>query len=300
MKTIKTIITTFVLACAVTLTQAQVNIIENFDTNPIGGGTWYFNVGDNSNSQYNWANTAPAYTGDSNGSLTLNADGTLPTAYFQRPLGATLDKSTSFTLSSTFSLNTVSTDGFLQYAFGLVNSATTTNAARTSAGTYDSIEWNYFPTNNGFGTGPTVQQVAWASSPAPYANLFAGFDNTWDLTLNNGQLYQSVLDYNSVTMLLNLSTFTVAGDGSLTLLGNSPAIDLSSATGFSVDSLAIMTYNDGFGTLDGQITFQQISVTSPIPEPQTYLMMLLGVALLLIKHFRKKAKLVLIPVNNIG
>ncbi len=78
--------------------------------------------------------------------------------------------------------------------------------------------------------------------------------------------------------MLALTMQQVNADSSLTtLVTGVPALDLSGLSpSFAVDSLAIMAYADGFNgdpssspqtALVGDMSIQQIAVSSPVPEP---------------------------------
>ncbi|MDL5050730.1 PEP-CTERM sorting domain-containing protein [Oscillatoria amoena NRMC-F 0135] len=292
--------------------KSQVNIVEDFSSDPIGT-TWTFGFGDNSNSQYSWANTAPAYTGDSNGSLTVLFDSSLPTARLQRNLGQSFDSTQSFTLSTVFSFSVVNApnDQFMQFAFGLVDSAATGGSrtgnffTSTPADTFSSIEFNYFPNATAFG-GPTLQQVAIGGEAFPGAEIFdnwaLGFGAAYDVTLPQATLLQADLIFDSFSQMLDLNLYTVNGDGSLSFFASVPSVNTSAlAPSFAFDSMAIMAYFDEYTTpmdpsLVGAMTFQHMSFTTPIPEPGTWLLLSVGLVCLLVcrKKFAVSAKTVAI------
>src|ERR1043166_7436961 len=52
---------------------ASVSLTENFSSNPFApGGIWSFGIGDNSNNQFAWTNSTPAYVGDAGGELDVH------------------------------------------------------------------------------------------------------------------------------------------------------------------------------------------------------------------------------------
>jgi len=280
---------------------ASVSFTENFSSNPFAPvGNWSFGIGDNSNGQFAWTNTPPAYTGDASGELDVYLNSPLPTVRFQRPLGVTLTDTNSFTLSVVFSFNILSAPGDQQMdiAFGLVNSSTTGGDSTGSATNYTSdnvfstVEFEYFPNVSSLYGGPSLiptvfgaqepGEDAFANSAAIYGYATDLGDHTSGVTaLPQNVTLQAILAYSGATKTLAITMNQVNPDGSLTLLDTEvPPLDLV-ANGydtnfpFVVDTLAIMAYNDGFTdpsdpSLVANLQFQRLSFWSPAPQPPSY------------------------------
>ncbi len=300
-----------VVLVAALVTQAFA-LTEDFSSNPFGN--WSFGVGDNSNSQFTWNSAAPAvYTGDAVGSLSVHLDSSLPTARFQRPLGATVTDTDSFTLKTRFSFDVTSagSSDFMQLAFGLVNSSLTggnrtgTMPSFGDATTFHTVEFNYFPNVSTFG-GPTLSPAVFGAQKGgsdAFGNFAAYFLSEADLgdnTIGVTALPQSVtleasLNYNGATKSLALTMNRVEPDGSLTPLNiEQPPLSLTTLPPFAnydagfpfaVDALAIMAYRDAADfvpasvSLVADLTFQQFEfATALVPEPGLAGLLVLGSA----------------------
>jgi hypothetical protein len=277
---------------------AALNVSSDFTTNPFTSG-WTFGVGNNSNNQFTWDQT--------NHALDVHVDSSLPTARLDLSLGTVLNMNTDFTITSRFSftVTTAASDEAMQFAFGLVNHSlsggdrTGSSANFGSDNVFNSVEFNYFPNvSPTYGTGRTLTPAVFGAQSAggdAFSNFASVFGSGSDLgdnvspainALPQSTLLQATLNYSASTQLLTLTLQQVNGDSSLTTLQTGvPALSLASLSpGFSVDSLAIMAYHDGFngdpnydpnGTaLVGDMAFQQIGVTSPAPEPGAGLLLI--------------------------
>ncbi len=310
------------LAATTQLAGAAINIVENFDTNPFSpAGPWSFAGDASQTSRFVYDGmAAPAYTGDSIGELTVFLDSSQPTIRLERSLGATLTQATSFSLTARFSfaITSAPSDQFMSISFGLVNQATTgfdrtgSNFDFMSDDVFDSVEVSYFPNVSPFG-GPNLTPTIFGGQVPDgdaFANVAADFESTANLgdnttgikELPQGATLQFTLDYTAASRVFTLTTQRVEADGSLTLLDTENApIDLDMPPGFSsydtarpfsVDALSIMAYRDGFTTasdpsLIAELTFQQITLSSPVPEPASALLLALGFASLSWKRRRR-------------
>lgn len=274
------------------------NVSSNFSTDPLTGGLWSFGAGSNVNSQFAW---------DSGGSsLLVHVDSSLPTARLDLPIGATLTTGTDFTLTCRFSFKVTSApfNGGMQFAFGLVNHSLTRDN-RTglptdpfypdpgSTNVFNTVEFNYFPSQGTFG-GPTLTPSVFGAQNGG-GDAFGNFASVFGLgsrlddniapaitALPQDTLLLATLGYSAATQMLSLTMQQVNPDLSLTTLDTGvPALSLSSlAPSFAVDSLAIMTYADGYASsptaLVGDMNIRQIAVSSPVPEPSAALLLLCG------------------------
>jgi hypothetical protein len=277
---------------------SALDVSSDFSTNPFTSG-WTFGAGSNSNNQFTWD--------QANHALDVHVDSSLPTARLDLSLGTVLNKNTDFTITSRFSftITTAANDEAMQLAFGLVNHSLTGGDRTGSPADYGSdnvfntVEFNYFPNiSPTYGTGRTLTPVVFGAQSAggdAFSNFASVFGSGSDLgdnvapaikALPQSTLLQATLSYSASTQLLTLTLQQVNGDNSLTTLETDvPALSLASLNpGFSVDSLAIMAYHDGFnddplsdpnGTaLVADMTIQQIGVMSPAPEPGAGLLLI--------------------------
>lgn len=289
-------------------TLASVSFTEDFSTNPFV--VWSFGIGsgDPSTNRFVWnSSAASAYTGDPVGALDVHLDSSLPTVRLQRPLGVTVTDANDFLLKARFSFTVTGapTNQSMQIAFGLVNSSLTGGNRTGSDGvfidddTFHTVEFNYFPQISTFSsppTGPTLSPAVFgAHKPGndAFGNFAAYFLSEADLHDNTNGIHElpqnvtleAALAYSSATKTFTLTMRQVNGDNSTTLLEtevppmslvNLPAFGTYDTNfPFSVDSLAIMAYRDGFTTtnnpsLVADITFQRLSFYASPPEPPSY------------------------------
>ncbi len=282
-----------ILMLTLSASRAAINVSSDFSTNPLTGGGWSFGVGNNSNTQFAWNQPT--------NSLRVHLDSSLPTVRLDLPIGATLTTGTDFTLTSRFSFTVTSApdNQGMQLAFGLVNHALTggdrtgTPANFGSDNVFSTVEFNYFPNvSPAFFSGRTLTpavfgaQIPGNDAFSNFASIFGPGSDLGDnvapavTELPQSTLLQATLDYTAATKMLALTMQRVNADLSLTPVETGvPALDLSfiSPT-FSVDSLAIMAYQDGFNSgppaLVADMDIRQIRVASPVPEPASAVLLL--------------------------
>jgi len=262
------------------------DLVETFASNPLNPGSgWTFGVGSNANSQFSWDSTTS--------SLDVHVDSSLPTARFDTPLGTTFTGSTDFTLTARFSFTVTSAPGDqdMQFAFGLTNSATT-GGDRTgsysnfsSDNTFNTVEYDYFPNVSPLYGGPTLSPSVFGAQSGgndAFSNFASVFGPSSLLTGNplpTAQELQATLAYSALGQTLTLTIQQVNADNSLTLLDVVPLSTSGLDPTFSVDTLSIMAYNDGFTdssepSLVGDMSFQRLEV---VPEPSTTGLLAMGV-----------------------
>lgn len=213
-------------------------------------------------------------------------------------------------------------------AFGLTNAATTgmdrSGAWTGDRDTFDSVEWDFFPNRSTFGW-PTLQQTVIGPQTGDVDSMFANFaanfdqddaiDGGYDTTLSQEMAAGSghplegnpwglpldtpmeiVMGYDAASTSVSMQvrdagTGQVLVDRATTL----PDLDITnpiggfgSASGFTVDTLSITNYQDGwaFGgpTLVAEVEYDRVwfaeTATPPVSEPGTALCSLAGLALL--------------------
>jgi len=277
-------------------------VSDNFSVNPLTSGAWLFGVGSNVNNQFSW----------SPGALNVHLDSSMPTARIDRPLGVTLSDSTSFQLSARFSFHITSApaDQAAQFSFGLTNHALTggdrtgTLASFTSDNTFSTVEFDYFPNVSPSFGGPTLSPAVFGASTggdafSNFASIFGDASNLGShpppgiTALPQDTTLEAHLAYDGSSKTATLTMFQVSGLGVLSQLNTGPLVLDLGAFGsgydptdpFSLDTLSIMSYQDGFTTSDapslvGDVTYQSISLTL-VPEPSTAVLALLAGALFL-------------------
>lgn len=303
-------VATLAVSVLLSLPAAAASLVEDFSANPFG--SWTYGVGSNVSNQFVYSASAPAaWTGDAVGQLDVHLDSNLPTVRLQRALGVTLTDTDSFTLSTRFAMNVLaaSANSSMQVAFGLVNSSLT-GGDRTGTGTnyssdnvFHTVEFNYFPSVTFFG-GPTLTPAVFGAQKSggdAFGNFAASFDTTPGIPQN--VVLDAILNYNGATHVLNLTVNQVAPNGSVTLVQSTVPMSLITPPGFSnydtnfpwsVDSLAIMGYQDGFNqsvvdpSLQADLQFQRFEFITPVPEPATPA--LFGVAATLVALARARQR----------
>ena len=298
-----------ILMLALTASLGAINVVSDFSINPLTSGGWSFGVGNNSNSQFAWNQPTS--------SLRVHLDSSLATVRLDLPIGATLTTGTDFTLTSRFSFTVTSAldNQGMQLAFGLVNhtgtggNRTGTSANFSSDNVFSTVEFNYFPNVSPlYGSGRTLTPAVFGAQSGggdAFSNFASIFGSGSDLgdnvspaitELPQSTLLQATLNYTAATKMLMLTMQQVNANLSLTTLETGvPALVLSfiSPT-FSVDSLAIMAYQDGFNSgapaIVADMDFRQIGVASPAPEPASAVLLLsTGGVLALCRRRRKPA-----------
>jgi hypothetical protein len=284
------------LALSFTTSLEALTMSSDFSNNPLTGGGWSYGVGSNANNQLTWTGS----------SLQVHVDSSKPTVRLDLPIGTTLTTGTDFTLTCKFSFSVMSapSNQSMQFAFGMVNH-TVTGGNRTglpsdppypafgSSNVFSTVEFNYFPNVSPTYGGPTLTPSVFGAQSGggdAFNNFTSVFGPGSDLGDNTGSaitalpqttLLLATLAYTASTKMLALTMQQVNGDSSLTTLQTDvPALDLSFVNPtFAVDSLAIMSYADGFTStsapsLVGDMDIRQIAVSTPAPEPATAVLLL--------------------------
>jgi len=289
-----------ILALAFSPKLRAIDVVSTFATNPFAPGGWTFGAGNNSNNQFTWD--------QANSALDVHMNSSLPTARIDLPIGTTLTMSTDFTMTTIFSMNIISapSDQQMELAFGLVNHSMTggdrtgSNANPSSDNVFDTVEFNYFPNISPLYGGPTLTPTVFGAQYSNYdafSNFNSVFGPTSDLNGNSlpqSQSLEATLAYTAATESLVLTLSQINANNSLTTLDTVP-LDVSVVDPtFSVDSLAIMAYGDGYTTsgdpsLVANMAIQQIGVVTPSPEPASAGLFLLGAGGMLMLRKRRRA-----------
>lgn len=227
---------------------------EDFSNSPFVEDGGRFSVIGPGIDQFFYQVDEPAFTGDPAGSLVVYYDSARPTTRFSAPLGISVTDEDTFSFGAIMAIQRdgyfPSPFGFMEIAFGLTNSETTREDRTGSledfaADTFDMVEFDYFPNATFFG-GPFVTIAVFGAAPVNN-DAFGNFVFTsgeFFLPLDTPLFIQ--VDYNGVTTAATVSISEISGDGSLTELvtGISPLNIFN--TGFSVDTISISAYKDGW------------------------------------------------------
>jgi hypothetical protein len=294
------------LAAASLAAPASTLISENFADNPVTAGR-------------------AAVKGDDTrfffqpGKVTAHYDTKKPTAMLLWNFGGTLDQSTDFSFSATFTIKSLTTDPFAnaQIAFGLVNSATTGDNRSGGPGFSDGVNSNdiatfdYFPNNSPFFDSVTLVPTVVASpdpSFGPFDALHSVF-GTESVITDPGEVgilalnttFTGTVSYLASQRLLTLTLADAAGallninnvgdagapvhDGDVTTIRSV----LPAGTLFSADRFGIQLWQDfsddagfttpGVTTLLGDVEFTQLTLTASAVPEPTTLTLIAGVLL---------------------
>lgn len=238
---------------------------EDFSDSPFVGDGGRFSIVGPGEDQFIHQLDNPAFAGDPMGSLVVHYDSAEPTTRFSAPLGVTVTDEDSFSFGTIMTIQSddyfPSPFGFMEIAFGLINSETTGEDRTGSfedfaADTFDMVEFDYFPNATFFG-GPFVTVAVFG---APVTNdAFGNFVVTsgeFSLPLDTPLFIQ--VDYDGATTTVTVSVSKIAADGSLTGLvtGTSPLNIFNTGIpwapgligGLSVDTISISAYKDGWNS----------------------------------------------------
>jgi len=201
------------------------------------------------------ASTAAKYPSESPGSLLARLDSTLPTTRAAAPLGASYTDRDDFVFGAVFTIRaadfTADPFGFHPMAFSLINS-TTTGFNRTGSlsdfrsDAFDTIDVAYFPQVSPFFGGPFLSPAVFGSAVSDDA--FADFTfGSAAFEFLPGAAYLVTAEHHAAERKLIVTVYGFGAGGlPVALPGGRVVADLSTLTGFSVDTLAIPAYEDGF------------------------------------------------------
>ncbi len=265
---------------------------EDFGDSPFTGDGGDFMIEGPGTDQFEFLPAAPvAFSGDPVGALAVHFDSLRQSTRFRAPVGVAVTETDSFSLGGIMTIQgsgfNADPNGFMQIAFGLINSSTT-GLDRTgdfsdfAADTFDMVEFDYFPNASALFGGPFVSQLVLGEAVGGDAfNNVAFSSGEFALPLDTPLRIE--LHYDGMTSVLTLMVDQIAVNGSLTPLATGvKPLDIFAPPGgfavpieggFTVDTIAISAYFDGFtaGTpsVEGTIVFDLLFAAFPDDEALT-------------------------------
>ncbi|MBI3449592.1 MAG: hypothetical protein HY049_11845 [Acidobacteria bacterium] len=201
------------------------------------------------------ASTAAKFPSDASGSLVERFDSTHPSTRAVAALGASYTEADDFVFGAILSIRAAGfeTDpfGFHPITFSLINSQTTGfnrtgNVADFRSDTFDTIDVAYFPQVSPFFGGPFLSPAVYGSAVSDDAFADFTFSST-QFELLPGATYLVTAEHSAADRSLVVTVYGLGAGGlPVAIPGGRTVVDLSILTGFSVDSVAITAYEDGF------------------------------------------------------
>ena len=230
-------------------------LIEDFHHDPTTRLFRRFGVQGPGAAQFVHEDSAPRFRGDWSGSLAVTYDSLAPTSrYYARfPMGFTQDDDFVFGAILTIRSEGFAPDpsGFHPIAFSLFN-ASTTGDDRTgdlsnfASDTFDTVEFSYFPNVSPFFGGPFLSPDVFGSAVGADAFLSFAFASV-PLALAPGNTYLVEMEHDAVARTLTTTLHRLhPHGGAIPVEGGAVVVDVSSIDAFSVDSIGISAYHDGF------------------------------------------------------
>jgi hypothetical protein len=199
--------------------------------------------------------TRPKFPTDPKGSFVAHVDSTLATARAVAPLGAAYSDQDEFAFGAVFTIRAAGFEadpsGFHPIAFSLINSVTT-GFNRTGSlsdfrsDTFDTIDVAYFPQVSPLFGGPFLAPAIFGEPVSDDAFADFAFGSA-SVELLPGASYLLTAEHHPMQRQLVITAYGIGAQGRLVPLpGGRVVADISTLAGFSVDTLALPLYEDGF------------------------------------------------------
>ncbi len=199
--------------------------------------------------------TPAKYPSESIGSLLARLDSTLPSTRAAAPLGAAYTEQDDFVFGAVFTIRSAGFEadpfGAHPITFSLINSSTTGfnrtgNLNDFRSDTFDELDFAYFPQISPFFGGPFLSPAVFGSAVSDDAFAdFAFASATFEYL--PGATYLVTVEHRAAERKLIVTTYGFGAGGlPVAVPGGRVVVDLSNLSGFSVDTLAITAYEDGF------------------------------------------------------
>ncbi|MSR65595.1 MAG: hypothetical protein EXS18_07435 [Verrucomicrobiae bacterium] len=270
--------------------------VEDFSTDPVTGGRFSVPAGDASRFVY------------SGGTLTAEYNTVLPTAKYLHALGQSFTQNDPFTMIFDLKINGAGffadPNEFAQIAVGAANLATTGNdrPGGVNGNAYNTVTADYFPNISPFFDSETLSPTVITTSNNPsyfsHVNFTFGSETAiqseFPSRLPLDQVMRFLLNYNPVGKVLTLSVSTNGTPLAINTTGSvGGSFDsdpttiqtfLDGSAAFNLDSVGLLLWNDTFAGCCGgsgtsvvaNIEFSRVEFSSPIPEMQSALGIILG------------------------
>jgi len=201
------------------------------------------------------ASTPAKHPSDSQGSLVAHLDSTHPTVRAAVALGAAYTDQDDFVFGAVFTIRAQGFEadpfGFHPITFSLVNSQTTGfnrtgNLGDFRSDAFDTIDVAYFPQVSPFFGGPFLSPAVFGSAVSHDAFADFAFGSA-SFEFLPGASYLVTAEHHASARKLVVTAYGFGPGGlPVALSGGRVETDLSFLAGFSVDTLAITAYEDGF------------------------------------------------------
>ena len=253
----------FGLGGGVTVADAKENkakgvhaIIERFEDNPLGKGERFQVRGPAAALIYNHDSDSH-FAGDKEGSLTVIADSLQPTTRLYSTFrdGARFTQNDDFTFGAVLTIRpdgyAADPDAAAQIAFQLLDSRATGdertgNITDFNVNTFDMVEFDYFPNVSAIYGGPFISPTVFGDPIGSTAFNDFSFAST-QAAFRLGAPYLIVGDYSAAKRQLTVQAWELHARGPATpLAGSLVTVNVAGVRGFSVDSLGVAAYHDGF------------------------------------------------------
>ena len=242
-----------------------------------------------------WNDDAPAFPGDSPGSLAALYDSRLaPGRIGWRLPGGPWTEDDPFVAAAVFVIDpegfVADPFGFFQISWGLWNSETTGlqrtgNFENFAGDTFDLIEFDYFPNVSPFFGGPFLSPSMFgrANLDDPLFDLFGSFANvsfgSVEAELPLGEPLLAVLEHRPADSALVVSALRITAEGGLLPVPGAVTVvplQFLSLREYAVDTLGLTLWHDGFGgespSLRARVVFHALTARPGLPvTPQELL-----------------------------
>jgi len=230
-------------------------VIEDFHTDPTQRFLQRFRVHGPGAAQFDHEHSAPRFRGDRSGSLAVTYDSLEPTSRYYNRFPLTFTQADDFVFGAILTIRPEGFEpdpsGFHPIAFSLFN-ATTTGDDRTGdlsdfrADTFDTVEFSWFPNVSPFFGGPFLSPDVFGTAVGADAFLSFAFTSV-PLSLEPGKTYLVEMEHSAAARTLTARLYRLHPlGGAIPVDGSTVVVDLSSIGGFTVNSIGISAYHDGF------------------------------------------------------